>query len=138
VDGDGLIQAGELEDLAVVLGEPYASSDCFWRLARTSIVTTMPIPPLFMYSRPLKLSRIEVAPSAVSLSWASVSTPSQVEVTSPVMSMTPARSSTVRACMETGAAGIGTAPSGVMQRRWEVYAPAGLPVAASRSLYICM
>src|SRR4029453_13556590 len=72
VDVDRLVQPSQLEDLAVVVGQPLgdapvppggggapapgATRRSRGRLARTSSITSIPMPPLFMYSRALKLS----------------------------------------------------------------------------------
>src|SRR5436190_1145882 len=64
------------------------------------------MPPLFMYSSPLKLSTIAFTPSPLARPYASISTSSLWAVMSPLMSMARAPSETSRTSKVVAASGI--------------------------------
>src|SRR5687768_3278633 len=79
---------------------------CLCRLSRTSSVTNIPIPPLFMYSSPLKFRSTFFVFSPPASAYASIQTPSQAAVTSHLMPITLALSPTFLTSIVTLSSGI--------------------------------
>src|SRR5438309_1664411 len=90
---------------------------CLWRCARTRSVTTRPMPRLFMYSSPVKLSTRFRKCSPPALAYACIKLSSHADVRSPLISITPVIPSRVRVSMVVTCATLDSLPGSFLVLR---------------------